>query len=228
MKSIIYIPARSGSKRIINKNIKILNQKPLLYWTIDFALKFKNMPIIISTDNEKWAKQIIKQYKDKITISIRPANLSKDKSNIIDAIKFDLKKINNKNNNLKVLLFQPTSPFRNYYKINSILKKAINKKSFSLASFKIVLKNKNFFLNKKDKLIKSNSYLLANGNFYISSLNLLIKYNSFINEKTIPYISSTEYENLDIDYNDQLKSAEQIINKKRLPIHLLKFFTSNA
>ena len=99
MKSIIYIPARSGSKRIKNKNIKYFNKKPLLYWTIDFALKFKDIKILISTDNLKWIRRIEKDYSNKlknIIINRRPKSLSMDKSNIIDAINYDLKKIKNK------------------------------------------------------------------------------------------------------------------------------------
>ena len=38
-KSLVIIPARKGSKRIKNKNlIKVLN-KPLIVWTINYAKK---------------------------------------------------------------------------------------------------------------------------------------------------------------------------------------------
>ena len=40
MKKILaLILARSGSKRIKNKNIKLLQNKPLINWTIDLAVK---------------------------------------------------------------------------------------------------------------------------------------------------------------------------------------------
>ena len=54
-----------------------------------------------------------------IDVSIRPARLSNDKSNIIDAIKYDLKKVNSK---LDILLLQPTSPFRSYVRIKNAIK----------------------------------------------------------------------------------------------------------
>ena len=54
-KSIIaIIPARKGSKRLVGKNMLDLNQKPLIAWTIEEALKSKYIDnIIISTDDEK-------------------------------------------------------------------------------------------------------------------------------------------------------------------------------
>ena len=38
---VCIIPARSGSKRLKNKNIKLLNNKPLIYWTIKMAKREK-------------------------------------------------------------------------------------------------------------------------------------------------------------------------------------------
>ena len=54
---ICIIPARGGSKGIKNKNIKLLNSKPLIYWTIKEALKIKEfLKVIVSTDTEKIQK----------------------------------------------------------------------------------------------------------------------------------------------------------------------------
>ena len=38
MKNICIIPARKGSKRIKNKNIRLINNKPLIYYPIKLAL----------------------------------------------------------------------------------------------------------------------------------------------------------------------------------------------
>ena len=46
------IPARSGSKGVKNKNIKLINGKPLIYWTIKEAKKSKLSQIIVSTDSK--------------------------------------------------------------------------------------------------------------------------------------------------------------------------------
>ena len=39
MERIAFIPARSGSSRLKNKNIKLLNGEPLIYWTVKSAIK---------------------------------------------------------------------------------------------------------------------------------------------------------------------------------------------
>ena len=59
---IALIPARSGSERIKNKNIYNLNNKPLIAYSINSALKSKIFDrIIVSTDSLRYAK-IAKKY----------------------------------------------------------------------------------------------------------------------------------------------------------------------
>ena len=62
MKNIAIIPARSGSKGLRDKNIKELNGKPLLAYSIEAAKKSNIFDdIMVSTDSEKYA-QIAKKY----------------------------------------------------------------------------------------------------------------------------------------------------------------------
>ena len=57
MSNLIIIPARAGSVRVKNKNIRKIKNKPLVFWTIDFAKKLRksipNLEIIVSTDCPK-------------------------------------------------------------------------------------------------------------------------------------------------------------------------------
>ena len=58
------IPARSGSKGLPNKNIRLFKGKPLLAWSIEQAkqCKYYNaMRIIVSTDSEEYSN-ISKEY----------------------------------------------------------------------------------------------------------------------------------------------------------------------
>ena len=57
MKNIAIIPARSGSKGLKDKNIRLLNGKPLLAYSIEAALKSKCFDVVfVSTDSKKYAK----------------------------------------------------------------------------------------------------------------------------------------------------------------------------
>ena len=63
-KIICFIPARSGSTRIKNKNIKLIRQRPLVYWTVLKALKSKQFDkIIFSSDSIKYYNNLIKYLK---------------------------------------------------------------------------------------------------------------------------------------------------------------------
>ena len=59
---VAFIPARSGSKSIKDKNIRLLKGKPLLAWSIESCIKSKFIKdIIVSTDSKKYEK-IAKKY----------------------------------------------------------------------------------------------------------------------------------------------------------------------
>ena len=57
IKRLLIIPARSGSKRIKNKNIKNFVGKPIIYYPINTAIKSKLFTKIhVSTDSKKISK----------------------------------------------------------------------------------------------------------------------------------------------------------------------------
>lgn len=112
-KSLYIIPARGGSKGIPGKNIKPLNGKPLICYSIDVARQLADdSHIILSTDDEKIAN-VARDYGLPVEY-IRPAELATDTAGsrevILDAMKWaDSKGIEYD----KVVLLQPTSPLRN-------------------------------------------------------------------------------------------------------------------
>ncbi|PPR48319.1 MAG: CMP-N,N'-diacetyllegionaminic acid synthase [Alphaproteobacteria bacterium MarineAlpha5_Bin8] len=78
--------ARGGSKGVKNKNIKLLQGKPLIYYTIKEALKAKYIDrYIISTDSKK-IMTIAKKFKAEAPF-LRPKKLSSDKATSVDALK---------------------------------------------------------------------------------------------------------------------------------------------
>ena len=87
MNTLITLCARGGSKGIPNKNIKLLNGKPLLSYSIDIAQQFSKLfptDIVISTD----AKDILNVAKEYgiTTDYIRPAHLANDTAGKLDSI----------------------------------------------------------------------------------------------------------------------------------------------
>lgn len=112
MNNIAIIPARSGSKGLIHKNIKELKGIPLLAYSINAAEKsgmFKE--IMVSTDNQDYA-QIAMSYGAKVPF-LRSAETSTDNANSWDVVTEVLRSYW-KNNIMydTVCLLQPTSPLR--------------------------------------------------------------------------------------------------------------------
>ena len=116
-KILCVIPARSGSKRIKDKNLLKLSNKTLVELAYDVAKKSKICDhIFVSTDKARVAKNLpwIKRSK----------KLSQPKSDISDVIFESLINIEKKFN-IKydyVICLQPTSPLRNSNLIKKLLK----------------------------------------------------------------------------------------------------------
>ena len=63
MKYLCIIPARLGSQRLKNKNMKMIGGKPLIFWTISLAIKCKFFSkVVVSTDSDK-IKKYCKKFK---------------------------------------------------------------------------------------------------------------------------------------------------------------------
>lgn len=112
MKNIAIIPARSGSKGLPDKNIKLLNNKPLLSYTIESALESGIFDEIhVSTDSEEYA-EIARKYGASVPF-LRPVEFSTDKSSTLDTVKMVLQSYKNMGLSYDICtLLQPTSPLR--------------------------------------------------------------------------------------------------------------------
>lgn len=112
MKTLVVIPARGGSKGIPHKNIKPLNGKPLIYYSIDVARQFtSDENICVTTDDDEIIK-VVEDYGLKVPFK-RPEELATDHcgSNEVIQHAYQFYTNNGKQYNA-ILLLQPTSPFR--------------------------------------------------------------------------------------------------------------------
>lgn len=110
--TLAIIPARSGSKGVPDKNIRILGGYPLIAWSIA-ACKLANSidRIIVSTDSEKYA-QIARNLGAEVPF-LRPSEFSGDNSTDYEFIKHTLDWFK-KNDSVPELIahIRPTTPFR--------------------------------------------------------------------------------------------------------------------
>lgn len=206
---ICYIPARAGSKRIKNKNIKRLFGKPVIVHTINQIKKLKFIKqIYVSTDSEK-IKKILSKYKIE-TLDLRKKELSKDKTNFIQLIRHDIDRYAKKNNSNEILFVLPTSALVSKKSYENAYKKYITYKPEVLMS--VVETNPFFAMIKKGKYLKTmfknlvlkrtqklkKSYIDA-GSFYFFNLKNIKKYNSLKNVKKLIHHELDFFENVDVD-----------------------------
>lgn len=112
MKSIAVIPARSGSKGLKDKNIKLLNGKPLIWYSIRAAIMSNCFDeIMVSTDSEKYAD--IARNCGATVPFLRSERMSTDKASSWDTVQEVLDNYRNIGREFDtVMLLQPTSPLR--------------------------------------------------------------------------------------------------------------------
>jgi len=112
MKDLILIPARGGSKGIPGKNIKILNGRPLIYYTLDTACAVVSPEnICVSTDSDEIIG-IVREYGLGVPFK-RPDNLATDTAGSYEVILHAIDFYEQRGMQYdRVVLLQPTSPFR--------------------------------------------------------------------------------------------------------------------
>ena len=101
------IPCRSGSKGIVNKNIKDLGGKPLVAYTIECAQRAGIERVIVNTDGSEIAK-IARSYGAEVMM--RPEELGRDETSMYEVLNSEVPKINPIPE--MVCLLQATVPFR--------------------------------------------------------------------------------------------------------------------
>lgn len=116
MNILFVVPARSGSKGIKDKNIKLLGDKPLMGYVLstlrEVCERRSQGYVLLDTDSLKYA-ELGQNYGSK-TPYLRPAHLADDKSKIKDVLKYSMDYFEEAGRVFDlVALIQPTSPFIN-------------------------------------------------------------------------------------------------------------------
>lgn len=195
MTIVCVIPARSGSKGILNKNIIEFNEKPLIAWTIEAAIKSKKFnKIIVSTDDEKIA-DISKKIGAQVPF-LRPKKLAADKVHSSAAVLHALNWLRENENYVpeSVMMLLPTSPLRKAEHIKEAINIYKKNKTPGVISIENLRKyNNNLRYMTNGKLInfsKKKNYHLqrqgqkkiygVNGSIFLANTKLFLKKKHFI------------------------------------------------
>ncbi len=116
------IPARSGSKSVIDKNIRLIDGKPMIAYSIEHALQSERVSrVIVSTDSEKYA-DIAREYGAEVPF-IRPAEYATDTALDIDVFYHALTFLREKEDYVPdvVVQLRPTYPIRKVEDIDAMV-----------------------------------------------------------------------------------------------------------
>ncbi|PBJ13843.1 cytidylyltransferase domain-containing protein [Flavobacterium sp. ACN6] len=218
MKNIAIIPARGGSKRLPQKNIKLIDGIPLLAFSILFAKANHKIidEIYVSTDDEK-ISQIALEYGAKVIE--RPEAISGDYEPTVSALKHVLETIDLNVEN--VILLQPTNPIRP----ENLLKEAfeIYKKQNRNSLFTVSKNHKKFGKIDNQKFIAYNYQIgqrsqdleplyFENGLLYITKAGLILE-DTIISDDAFPFEIDHIFASVDIDTQEDFDYAEYLYNK---------------
>lgn len=130
--NIAFIPVRGGSKSIPLKNIKLLNGKPLVYWTALAAENAKCVDkLVIATDSEEIKKTVLSFGFSKLEVYDRNPENAQDTSSTESVM---LEYLEGKNIDGNFILIQATSPLLKSEHIDGMMEKLLNSGADSIFS----------------------------------------------------------------------------------------------
>ncbi len=225
MKNIAIIPARSGSKGLKDKNIRLLNGKPLLAYTIEAALHSGCYDtVMVSTDSELYAR-IARDYGAEVPF-LREARTSQDETSPWEVMKEVLLKYRELGEEFDTFtLLQPTSPLRSAEDIRNAFQEMEEKDANAVVSMcelecSMHLVNtlpddlsmdgfiSNEQYNKRRQDIRP--YYRFNGAIYISKVATFMKHMNIYDDRCYAYIMDRS-RSYDIDSLEDLKVVEALM-----------------
>jgi len=237
MNILALIPARAGSKGVLKKNIKLLENHPLVAYTIAAAKLSKGINrVIVSTDSKEIADIALK-YDAEVPF-LRPSELSTDKSMDIEYVQHTLEFLKERENYIPdlIVLLRPTTPIREFEYIDRAIEKlSKNSEASSLRSshvaaespFKWYSKEGNFYTPICDKYTLEDTnrprqafkdVYIPNGYVDILKPSFIKENNSMYGEKILEFITPHGYE---VDTIEEFNYIEYLISKDE--IELMKY-----
>ncbi len=222
-KILTIIPARSGSKGLRDKNIKVMNGKPLMVWSIEQALKSELIDrVIVSTDSDNYAK--IAEESGAYVPFLRPSSIANDTATSFEVINHTIEYMKSQGEFYDIiLLLEPTSPLRTLDDINNGLLAILNKDFTSVVSMcRVKSSHPEFmFSSNKDKSINPYKTSVAlrrqdveelyylDGNIYASWIEEYQKKKTFCSPNST-YIVTPELRSFEVDDQSDFDLVELI------------------
>ncbi len=228
-KVLCIVPARSGSKRLKNKNKRPLNGKPLIAWTLEEAKKSILIDrIVVSTDDEAISDISMLLGAE---VVMRPQELASDTAGTVDVVKHALDWLKQKDYSAEhIILLQCTSPLRTAGHIDEALGRYLDNMG-SIDSLISVTRAEHppwwmksidrtgiltdFLEYDRDKYKRSQDFpdvYRINGAIYIVKASKLFEFNGFQTEKTLSYIMEPQF-SIDIDTETDFMFAEFLMSR---------------
>ena len=228
MKNIAIIPARSGSKGIVDKNIKLLAGKPLLSYSIEAALQSEIFDtVMVSTDSEKYA-EISREYGAEVPF-LRSERTSSDTASSWDAVDEVLNNYRLQGKSFDALmLLQPTSPLRTADNIREAYEEMRRLNANSVISLcemehsplqsNILPENHSLdeFVRPSSKGKRRqdlNTYYRFNGAIYLVNVAYFLESHDIFRERSYAYIMNRR-DSIDIDDELDFMIAEYLLKTR--------------
>ena len=225
---VAIIPARGGSKGIKRKNIRILNGKPLISYTIEQALKSKYIDrVIVSTEDLEIA-EISKSFGAEVPF-LRPQELAQDDTLGIEPIIHAVNYLNGEEKYFfeYVMCLQCTCPLRKAKDIDNSIEEINKKNADALVSVCESEVNPYWMKTIQDgklvDFIKTNvDYIRRqdlpkvyrlNGAMYLAKTKVILNRKTWYTDNTLPYIMD-RISSADIDDEMDFKYVEFLMSYK--------------
>lgn len=227
MKNLAIIPARSGSKGLKDKNIKELNDKPLMAYSIEAALQSGEFDTVhVSTDSELYA-DIGRKYGADVPF-LRGSELSSDTASTWDAVKYVLTEYEKCGKSFDTItVLQPTSPLRTKEDIKGAFR-FFEEKNANMISSVCEMEHSPLWSNTlPDDLSMENfedeklaflprqslpTYYRENGAIYIVRTNHLLNSDNIYKNGSYAYIMESSH-SVDIDSELDFMIAQTILQR---------------
>ena len=236
MSIIAFIPARAGSKSILEKNIKLFCGKPLIFWNLSALQESKVDQIIVATDCER-IKSVVKSFNfSKVKLYNRKPENARDESTT-ESVMMEYIIENNINDKNIFMLVQATSPLtktshfneglRLFEKYDSVLSCCQSKRFIWKDGTAL-----NYDINMRPRRQDFKGLLIENGAFYISTVKKVRKNKNRISGN-IGIYQMPDYSYFEIDEPEDWIISESlmkhfILKDKKRDFSAIKLFLSDV